>query len=637
MKFFIEEKIMRNFTLPALAYTACALYLLPPSVHAQTNPGAATADSAREIIITSSRIATPRRQAGTSISVIDADQISSRGNSSLLEILRAAPAISVSNAGGAGQVSNLRIRGEEGYRTLTLLDGMKLSDPSVTQVQPQLEHLVSSGIDRVEILRGPQGLHFGADAGGVINISTRQHNEQLRAHLDVMSGAFDTKQLSGNISAGNERADFFLSASDYQTAGFNARKADNILRDKDGYDNSTLHSRLGINISERLRLGLVLRDVKGDSAYDGCFHPTNFSSVHDCKAEYQQQAGRVAAEYETDYGNHQLALSKTSTEREYFSLGTPAYAAEGAITRWEYISSVTTFDSFNLVYGADLDEEENADKRRHQLGYYMEYLSNFSDSFFLTAGIRQDDNNDFGMHNSYRVSAARLFALERNDTLKLRASYGTGFRAPSPYEAAYNSGPFASPPASMTTLSEETSKGYELALEYFADSGLWWEAVYFDQRIHDAIYFDLAGFSGYLQETGESLSEGIEISLLAPLAYGFVLDGNMTYNKTRRPDGQQRQLRPSRLGNLGLSWVSADQRLKLAGFYRLAHDSVDVRAGTSIPLDDYSVVDVSARYLFTPGLELYLRMENIADAEYEEILGYNTAGRAAYIGLRLNF
>jgi vitamin B12 transporter len=635
MKLFIEEKIMRNVTRIALAYATSAVYLLAPSAQAQTN--AAAADSAREIIITSSRIATPRQQAGTSISVIDAEQITARGNSSLLEVLRAAPAVNVSNAGGAGQVSNLRIRGEEGYRTLTLLDGMKLSDPSVTQVQPQLEHLASSGIDRVEILRGPQGLHFGADAGGVINISTRQHSDKLRAHLDVMSGAFDTKQLSGNISAGNERADFFLSASDYQTDGFNAQKADNILRDQDGYDNTSLHSRLGINISERLQLGLVLRDVNGDSAYDGCFHPTNFSSIHDCKAAYKQQAGRISVEYETDYGNHQLAWSETNTEREYFTLGAPSYAAEGAITRWEYIGSVTAFDSFNLVYGADMDEEENADKRRHQLGYYIEYLSDFSESFFLTAGIRQDDNDDFDTHTSYRISAARLFALRNSDTLKLRASYGTGFRAPSPYEAAYNSGPFASPPASLTTLSEETSKGYELALEYFTDSGLWWEAVYFDQRIHDAIYFDMAGFSGYLQEHGESLSKGIELSLLAPLAYGFVLDSNMTYNKTRRPDGQQRQLRPSRLANLGLSWASADQRLKLAGYYRLVHDSVDVLAGTNIPLDDYNVVDVSARYLLTPELELYLRMENIADAEYEEILGYNTAGRAAYIGLRLNF
>ena len=93
-----------------------------------------------EIIITSSRIETPLRQTATSVSVITAEQIKARGSLSLIDVLRALPSISVSNSGGAGKTTTLRIRGEEGFRTITLLDGLKLSDPSITQVQPQLEH-----------------------------------------------------------------------------------------------------------------------------------------------------------------------------------------------------------------------------------------------------------------------------------------------------------------------------------------------------------------------------------------------------------------------------------------------------------------------------------------------------------------
>ncbi|MES2604735.1 MAG: TonB-dependent receptor plug domain-containing protein, partial [Pseudomonadota bacterium] len=102
---------------------------------------------------------------------------------------------------------------EEGFRTLTILDGMRLSDPSNTQIQPQLEHLLSSGVERVEVLRGPQGLGYGADAGGVLNISSRQSTSGLRGGLDAQAGSFDTRQLAGNASGGNDRADYFLSAT----------------------------------------------------------------------------------------------------------------------------------------------------------------------------------------------------------------------------------------------------------------------------------------------------------------------------------------------------------------------------------------------------------------------------------------
>ncbi len=329
----------------------------------------ATAESneLNEIIVTSSRIATPLRQIGTSVSVLNSDDLNARSNDSLLDILRTLPAVAVSNNGGQGQISTMRIRGEEGYRTLTLLDGMKLSDPSVTQVQPQLEHLLSSGIERVEILRGPQGLSYGADAGGVVNISTRRDSNELRTTVDVLSGAFGTRQVNGNVSAGNDRGGFFVSASQLETDGFNARKADTATADDDGYDNSSLHARIGVNASESLRLELVHRDVAGESAYDGCFHPTNFSQVHDCDADFEQQASRASATYEGASGTHSLAYARTATERDYFTLGAATYDFTGETKRWEYLGTATGFDSFKLVYGADLEEEDNQGDTRDQL------------------------------------------------------------------------------------------------------------------------------------------------------------------------------------------------------------------------------------------------------------------------------
>ncbi len=621
---------MKHRTLLALACTTGATLSPFTSVLAQES-------APQEIVITSSRIETPLRQIGTSVSVMTADEIAARGSSSLLDILRAMPSVSVGNSGGAGQISNLRIRGEEGYRTLTLLDGMKLSDPSVTQVQPQLEHLLSSGIERIEILRGPQGLHYGADAGGVVSISTRQSSTDLRAHADAMTGAFGTRQYTANMSAGNAIGDFFVSAADYRTDGFNTRKADTLLRDRDGYDNTSLHGRFGLQANEALRIELVLRDVTGDSAYDTCYHPVDFSTIHDCDAAFEQQASRLSAEYTAEWGTQSLALGNTRTARENFALGRSSYASSGELERVEYIGTLTAFDSFQLVYGADVEEEDNNGDTRTQTGVYLEYLSRFSDTLFLTAGVRHDDNDDFGRHTSVRISAARLFALADASEVKLRGSVGTGFRAPSPYEFAYNSGPFASAPASSTVLSEELSAGYELAVEYRSPSGLELEAVYFDQQIEDAIYFDLAGYSGYLQDIGESDSDGLELAARVPLAQQWMVEANYTWNRTRQPHGGQRLRRPEDMANLGVEWASRDDRLKLAGFYRQSLDAVDSLNGTPIALDDYAVVDLSARYTLLQGLEVYARLENAADADYEEVLGYNVGGRAGNVGIRFNY
>jgi vitamin B12 transporter len=619
---------------------ACAfgVNLLPFSIQFANAQTADKLNSALEdIVVTSSRIETPLRQIGTSVSILNADEIAANGSASLIDVLRTLPSISVTNTGGAGQISNLRIRGEEGYRTLTLIDGIKISDPSVTQVQPQLEHLMSSGIERVEVLRGPQGLHYGADAGGVLNIRTRQSSQALRSNIDVSSGAFGTTQLSGNISAGNARADAFISGVKFKTDGFNARVTDNVLADKDGYDNTSMHARVGVNATENLRLELIHRDTAGDSEYDGCFNSADFSTVHDCDASFDQQASRMSAVLGTNYGSHSLAYSTTQTDREYFALGLSSFASAGALQRLEYIGELDSAESFSIVYGMDREEEENNGESRDQLGYYVEYLSDFSDQLYFTAGARRDDNDDFGEHTSYRVSAARLFEPSVTQTIKLRGSYGTGFRAPSPYEASYNKGPFASSPASTTTLQEETSKGYEVALEYFTNAGLHLEAVYFDQRIEDAIYFDSASYSGYLQDIGESLSEGIELSATLPLGEQLLLQANYTYNPTERPDGSQRQLRPRDLGNVQLAWHSADTRLRLSGFYRVAQNSKDAVGGQPVALEDTATADVTASFALRPSIELYGRIENLFDADFEEVLGYYSAGRAAYVGVRVNF
>jgi len=611
--------------------TALALTLALAS-----SPPAGANDKLEEIVVTSSRVAMPLRQLGTSLSVITEEEIRALGFVTLNDVLRTQPAVGVSNYGGAGKASTLRIRGEEGYRTLVLMDGINISDTSGPQFGPRMEQILSSGVARVEVLRGPQGLMYGADAGGVVSISSAAPQQGFAGNVSAEAGRYGTRQLAANLGVGGEHLDGILAVTDLDTDGFNASAGDTDPADDDGYENTTAHGRLGWKVGDRVRLELVGRDVQGDNEYDGCFNAL-FLPSNDCRDEFEQQAWRTGLSYRGDTLVHELAYSASETERTFFSEAVESFDTAGELKKWSYLGSFTGSEALRLVYGVDLQTDSRTDdgttQKRDQDGYYLEYQGNFNDRFYLTAGARHDDNEDFGEYTSWRVSGAHLIQVRAGE-VKLRGTYGTGFRAPSLYEIAYNRAPWALPPASTTSLDAEKSKGFDLAVSWYADSGLYLEAVYFDQTISDEIYWDSAAGSGYLQAGGDTESRGVELIAEWPLAATLSLTGNYTYNDAQLDNGEQRFYRPEHQANIGLTWLTFDGRLALGASVRTSRDAIDTEGR---PTDDYELVNVHASFLVLPGLDVYGRIENLLDEDYEEIPTYNTSGQAAYAGLRYSF
>lgn len=623
----------------AIATALCGLTTVPAVSHAQS----ASTERPEEIVVTSSMLPTPRRQIGTAVSVIDGAAIELRGYDSLADVLRTQPGIGVTNNGGPGKSTTLRIRGEEGYRTLLMIDGIKDLDPSAPQISPTFDSLLTTGdMERVEVLRGPQGFMYGADAGGVVNVITGRGAEGFGGRLSIDGGEFSTRKLAGSVSGGGDTGDFYVSITDLETDGFNARTADNVLRDKDGADNTTLHAKLGVNATENVRLQFVARNVDASTQYDVCFD-SNFAISNDCIGTIDQKAYKFSAETRSGDFANTFGYSNVGLARDNLTNGVSAFASQGSVDRFEYTGSYKPSDTLALVYGVDLQKEDavassNGLLSQDQDGYYAEYQGSFNDSLFVTIGARYDDNDDFGTHTSGRASLAYVQELGGGNSLKYRASYGTGFRAPSLFEVSYNERPFGVLPAALAmSLKEETSQGYDLGIEYHAAGGLHVEVTYFDQDIEDAIVytFDPNTFEdGYLQSIGKSNSKGIELGVDAPLGKQWAFIGNWTHNDTETAEGQPRLSRPKNLGNFGLQYMSASDAFRLVANYRLSKDAVDF-GGT--PVDDYEVLDLSAAYSLNETLELYGRIENATDKDYQEVSGYNTAGRSLYGGVRFRF
>ncbi len=476
---------------------------------------AAAAEAPEEMIVTSSLVPQPKREIGTAVSVLDFGEMQLRGYTEVADALRTQPGISVSNSGGVGKQTSVRIRGEESYRTTLIIDGVRAADASAPQVSPDFDSLLAtSDFDRIEVLRGPQGFMYGADAGGVVNILTKRGAGDLGGRVGLEYGDYATRKIDAALSGGSDRGDYYVSVTDLHTDGFNARSDDTVLADADGAKNTTVHAKLGWNATDELRLQLVARHIDASTMYDGCFTTTTFALVNDCSSTTDQTTYRLSADYDSGEFTNTFAYSDVDIARDNLSEGVSAFKTEGETGRFEYTGSYRPFDTLTLVYGVDLEREkligspDSFDRRQN--GYYFEYDGAFSNRFFLTAGARYDDNDDFGQHTSSRVTGAYLQDLGGGRSLKYRASYGTGFRPPSLYEIAYNAGPFAFPPAAGLHLSEETSRGYDLGVEYDTKLGLHVEVTYFDQDIHNEIYFDSVGFSGYLQDgRSEQCVEGV--------------------------------------------------------------------------------------------------------------------------------
>jgi len=593
----------------------------------------ASDEKLEETIVVASRVPTPMYTLGVSTSTLDRDDIATLGYATLSDLLDMQTGVTVSEAGGYGKTGTIRIRGEEGFRTRIQLDGIDIADPSSPQISPRIEHLLSEGIQRIEVLRGPQGLMYGADAGGVVAITTRQPTDAFSADLTAEMGSDTFQRLGATLTGGSEYLYGSISAATVDTQNFNAREIDSIAPDDDGYENKTLHATLTAVLSEQWRAGGSAHKVDGANDYDGCFDPDTFATVNNCTDDYAQLAWRSYVNWFNDKTDVVASYERNTIERQYFTGAVQTFETDGGHEELSVIANLQLPSDQRLTMGSDFLVQSLNDgsetRARNNKAFFAEYARNFL-SGTIQVGYRTDDNDDFGRHNSWRVSTFQPLSLTTLP-LAITAAVGTGFRAPSLYEIAYNKGPFSYAPASEQRLLEETSKGWEVGLRMGTpDQQI--TATWFSQDISNEIYFDLSGYSGYLQRQGDNKSEGLELEGIAALSPQLSVKGNVTFNRTEDALGNQRPYRPELTAAVSLTWQNAWLTASFTG--RHTQSVVDTEGE---PMADYTLLDSSFAVNVSDSLQLTARIENITNETYQQIQGYFSAHRTWYLGLRYQY
>ncbi len=604
-----------------------------------------------EIVVLGARVPQKLGRSGSAISVVDQDWIEARGVTQVSFLLRDVPGVEVSRTGPLGSQTQVRIRGAEGNHTLVLLDGIEMNDP-VSGFELDFADLITTGISRIEVLRGPQSALYGSEAlGGVINIVTRLPEAPRELALSVEGGSFGSFRIDGFAGLAGERTKAGLSAAFFRTGGVSASPTG---PEKDGYRNATVNARLVSRPSERLEVGLVARLVDARTEFDAQDFFTGAVVDADNVRRFTGFYGRGFARLSLFDGRwtHMVAADLTDTDTDNFSDGVFSGSFSGARRKVTYqtslrfeagasqhrITGALEYEHFDFrAEGPTSTSPQNQKRNDRQVSFVGEYRASFADRLDLGLGVRHDVNRIFRNDTTWRTSAA--FAL--SDAAVLHTSYGTGSADPTFFERfGFFPGSFVGNP----DVKPERGRGFDAGIRLEPVAGLYLDLTGFRTILKDEIatVFDFATFTATVENrVGRSKRRGVEATLSWWPTADLRIVGAYTWLKATEADGAVEVRRPKHVASLGGTWFFADGRgeanLNLNRHGRQFDFDFSSFPAPRVPLDAYWLASATVRYRLVGSLWLTARAENLFDSGYQDVLGFNTPGIGVFGGLTARY
>ncbi|HIG68128.1 MAG TPA: TonB-dependent receptor [Porticoccaceae bacterium] len=636
---------MRKISLLSLVLTLSATSLQAQTVAADTE--------IQEVLVSASLVPIAVSRSANAITVIDREQINNRAALSVSELLRDVPGFAVSRSGVQGSQTQIRVRGAEANHLLVMIDGVEANDPSQSD-ELNWGTLVADDIERIEIIRGPQSSLRGSDAmSGVVNIITRSANQPFSAKVFAEAGSFST-QRSG-FSVGHKRGDFDirLGVSDTETEGVNISRSGD---EKDGYENTSITFKSGFKVSDELTFSVAARQSDGMNEFDADNDFDGFVEDQDRASEFRNRTMRVQGDYMSADGiwQHKLLIAQSSNDNEAFADGILGNVTASTKDQYQYIGSMFWDGSAQRVsFLAELEEEDfkqrgplnwgldpNQDRERDTNSFAIEYRTDISESLTLAASARYDNNSEFESANTYRVEA--VFQL--NDSARLRSAYGTAVKNPTFAERFGFYTNFIGNPS----LEPEESTSWELGIDKQLGQ-LSLSATLFDSELDneiDGFVYEPVIF-GYTagNKEGTSKRQGAELTAIGALGNNLSLNATYTYTDSVESDGaggyKDEVRRARHTASLNLAWqVMANLHINTNAQYNGSQTDVFFppwpTPSETVVLSEYTLLNVSAHFNATESLDIYLRLDNLLDDNYEEVFGYQTLGFGASVGLRFS-
>ncbi|CAN5505590.1 TonB-dependent receptor [soil metagenome] len=638
---------MRHYSVLALLAATTAL-TSPPLAHAADSLDAV--NEVDQIVITAGRAADKLSETPVSMTIIDAEVLRARQAVVISDLLSRTPGVTVTRNGGVGGSTQVRIRGAESDQTAVLIDGVKLNDPSATGGGYNFATLLAGNLSRIEVLRGPQSTLWGSQAiGGVVNMITETSKGPLSTNIALEGGSRATAYGRIDASAGGDWGGWRLAAGQYTTAGISNFDKAMGGQEKDGYHNTSVSGRLDLNVTDWAALDVRASYASGRNEFDG-FPAPLFAFADD--PEYGKTKELVSY-VGTRLSNFDGALSSrlgyayTQTDRDNYDPSQPSaktFDARGTDNSLQYQGTWTINPVWRAVFGAETERAwfrtasppYDLTGSRHVTGMdsvYGQLQAKPITGLTLTGGIRHDDHDTFGGATTYQAGAA--YSPNAGATV-VRINYGEGFKAPSLYQL-YS-------PYGNTALRPEEAKSWDLGVEHsLLDGRLRGSITYFNRDTKNQIDFlsnnTPPNYGGYAN-TAKTQAKGVELDGAYEINPMVTVSANYTnMDATNRSAGSNHgKDLARRAGETGSGDVTVTLPGGLSGGVTLQYvgHSFDNPTNTR-RLKSYVLTDLRLSYPINETFEVYGRVENLFDQQYETLYRYGTLGRGAFAGVRARF
>ncbi|MES1220143.1 MAG: TonB-dependent receptor, partial [Bacteroidota bacterium] len=399
-----------------------------------------------EVVVTASKTNMKQSQTGKVITVISHDEINKSVAKTLGQLLNEQAGVTINGAlNNAGTNQSIYLRGAASGRTLILIDGIPVYDPSISDNSFDVNLIPVDNIERIEICKGAQSTLYGSDAiAGVINIITIKQSIQnpFNAKATLAGGNYGT--IRGNAQVYGKIADAFVynvRYSKYKTDGFSTAYDSSAKSnfDKDGYNGDALAANLAWNATKQFTIKGFAQynhyktDLDGGAFTDARdYTNTSKNLMLGGGAVYKIGGTTISGNYQ--YSTYDRQLLEDSTYGQY-------YYNDKYFGKTQYVE---LFASSKI--GNNLTWLNGADYRFSEMNEHSNY-GNFTDtsakqvsvysSLFFTSksGLNAELGGRFNSHSRYGTNYTYTFnpSFVINDEWKIYASVSSGFKAPTLY------------------------------------------------------------------------------------------------------------------------------------------------------------------------------------------------------------
>lgn len=615
-----------RFVAALMTGLAGALPSLPVDAGPATVTGAGPRGWSEELVVSAGRLRSTAAESGSSVWIIDETLIRQRAQVDLIDVLASAPGVTINQNGPFGGQATARIRGAASGQTLVLLDGVPVNDVTSPAGGFDFGPADTSGLARIEILKGPQSTLWGSDAiGGVVNLVTHRPRPGLRGGVGLGVGSYGDARVEARVEGGNDRGAARLTLAHRRLDGISRADEADGNTEKDGHEVHTVTLAGRVAVTRDVHLDLDVRHFEADTEFDA-FGVVTGTMDGDERSRTRQTTAQLALGFAAFEGrlDNRFKFAWTDLDRDSFSGGAPSFSASGQRRFWQYQGNLALGDRQQLAFGVEHEDTEDGDDEAGTDGAYVLYELRPIDALTLAVGVRSEDTDRFGSETVGRLSAAYRFV----DALTLRASWGAGFKAPTIFQNTFFCCGAVAP---NPDLRAESSEGWDVGADLeLADGRAAVALTWFHQDTTDQIDFDFAA-GGYLN-IAEVETDGVEFAFDVVLTDHLDAAANLTWLDSRDGNDQALARTPEWTADISLNWrPRADVDAALV----LIHNGEETDSYGTV--DAWTRADATVNWRVNDKLTVFGRLENLTDTDYQQVFGYGTPGRSGRVGFRVAF